>query len=217
MTGRPDLAGRSPAQARHAVTEPVACPDLPCPDCGRPRYLQPPEVGPDGTAHGTTSGIGCATIDCPTAGLPLPVWLAIDRAVAAGAADLCPAGRPRPRAHGLPVPWVTPVTRATGPLWRDLHTARLARAQLESLCQVCGLGCDRRFSLIVDPHGHCLTSAPLHEECARLALAVCPAPSRARARTVTATRAQIHTRGDIAVELAMTQTWRYKEPRSGAT
>lgn len=188
-------------------TPPVACADLPCPECGRPRLLH----FKDRTdLPGTSEGIACANLDCPAVGLDLPVWMATDRAIAAGAPDLCPAGLPRPRANGLPIPWVTPVTRATGPLWKDLHAARLGRAQQRWLCQLCGEQCGPHAYLIVAANGSCLTSAPLHDGCARMAAALCPAPARVGGRVVAATQAQIIARGEVAAELGMVQTWRYR-------
>lgn len=196
---------QTPTGPRTTLTAPVTCPDLPCPECARPRLLYP---NVSGDRPGTSDGIGCTNTDCPAFGMDLPVWMATDRAITAGAPDPNPAGLPRPRADGLPIPWVTPVTAATGPLWKDLHAGRLARAQLRWLCQLCGDAAPYEACLITGPRGACLTSAPLHDGCARMAAALCPAPAKANARIVTATPAQIITRGHIAAELGMVQTWR---------
>jgi hypothetical protein len=65
-----------------AFSAPVSCSDLPCPECGRPRLLYP---NVDADRSGTSDGLGCANTNCPAFGLDLPVWMATDRAIAAGA------------------------------------------------------------------------------------------------------------------------------------
>lgn len=58
----------------------------------------------------------------------------------------------------------------------------------------------------------------MHDGCARKAAALCPAPAKVNARIVPATRTQITTRGDIAVEFGMVQTWRLDfRPAAGSS
>ncbi|MWA03888.1 hypothetical protein F8568_026590 [Actinomadura sp. LD22] len=180
MTSPEPTTADALAEARTVAVRPdVPCADLPCSDCGKPRLLDP-----------ATGQLCCGNWRCSSLAVPVPIWRALDRAVAAGASDLCPAGWPRPlhrdpRHGAIAVLWVTPVTAAAGPLWNLVHGARLARAQQAWLCQTCG------------------TPAPL--------AAVCPALRRGAAagsaRAVTVTRAGIGIAGYIAPELGMTERW----------
>lgn len=178
----------------------VPCPDLPCGDCGRPRLLDA-EAG----------YLACGNLDCPNLGILAPFWRELDALVDAGVPDPCPAGWPRPRHAGLPVPWLTPVAAAAGPLWRLVHGRRLAHAQDHWVCQVCGEPCDPAATLIVDGSGRCRTSAPLHDgRCAELSAAVCPALARSAAYTVTvtATRADVVVEGETDLALGWSRWWR---------
>ncbi|MFF0250771.1 hypothetical protein ACWEU6_12675 [Streptosporangium sandarakinum] len=104
---------------------------------------------------------------------PSQVWKAQEAATRAGGVDPCPAGWPRPRHDGLPVPWVTPVDRERVH-WELLHGERLRRCQEEWLCQVCGLPLPGHAYVLADADGELTTSAAMHRRCTVLALAVCP-------------------------------------------
>ncbi|GLX06827.1 hypothetical protein Misp03_37540 [Microbispora sp. NBRC 16548] len=100
--------------------------------------------------------------------------------------DACPAGWPRPRVDGRPVPWVTPVLHGQ-PWWKFLHLERLRRCQEEWLCQVCGLTLPTRAQVIADAQGHLVTDGALHRRCLRLALTVCPGLANAEEELLVAT------------------------------
>ncbi|MER6809923.1 hypothetical protein ABT299_11640 [Spirillospora sp. NPDC000708] len=193
MTPLDPTTADAPADARTVAVRPdLPCADLPCSDCGEPRLLAP-----------ATGQLCCGNWRCSALAAPVPIGRALDRAVAAGATDLCPAGWPRPlhrdpRHGALAGPWVTP-------------GARLARAQQQWLCQTCGTQAPFYAVLVVDASGSARTPAPQHDRCAALAAAVCPALRRGAAdgsaRPVTVTRADIDTAGYIAPELGMTERW----------
>lgn len=151
----------------------------------------------------------CVTDQCEWARFPLLLWELLDQAAAVGpGADRNPAGRPRPQHRGLVVPWVTPVTEH-GPHWRLMHRGRLAAAQQDWLCQVCGLAADPDDSvLVVNPEGWCLTSAPLHPgACTSEATSWCPAIARA-GRVARIRRGDEQRSGWICPEFGSTQRWR---------
>ncbi|WP_243777537.1 hypothetical protein [Actinomadura nitritigenes] len=76
----------APAGARTVAVRPdVPCPELRCWDCGEPRLLDP-----------ATGQLCCGNWRCSSLAAPVPIWRALDRAVAVGAVDLCPAGWLRP-------------------------------------------------------------------------------------------------------------------------
>src|SRR6266567_4679669 len=126
--------------------------ELPCPDCRRPQWLDP-----------STGTLACTNPSCSAVGMDIPLWEMLDRA----GIDHNPPG-PRPAHQGRPVPWLTPVT-SLGPHWRLIHRGRLAAAQREWLCQMCGLPAPTTAALIIGADGWCLTSAPLHPaDCAQI-------------------------------------------------
>ncbi|MEU9835900.1 hypothetical protein AB0D67_30565 [Streptosporangium sp. NPDC048047] len=104
---------------------------------------------------------------------PSQVWKAREAATRAGGVDPCPAGWPRPRHDGLPVPWVTPVDQGRAH-WALLHGERLRRCQEEWLCQVCGFPLPEHAYVLADADGELTTSAAMHRRCTLLALTVCP-------------------------------------------
>lgn len=198
-TDPPALSALAGTTAVPAVPE-VPCPDLPCPDSALPRLLDP--LG---------GWLVCGNPRCPNLAIGAPLWRELDAAVAAGAPDLCPPGWPRPQRGGFPVPWLTPVTAAAGPLWKLIHGARLVQAQTAWCCQTCGLPCEAAAAVVVDEAGRCRTSAPLHERCAVLSLAVCPDLARSGARAVAVTRTDIAAEGDTDLALGLTARWRVQQ------
>ncbi|MFI6324327.1 hypothetical protein ACIBG8_42860 [Nonomuraea sp. NPDC050556] len=101
---------------------------------------------------------------------PSEVWRRQDAAEQATGLDPCPAGWPRPRLYGLPLPWITPVLDGV-PYWTQIHGRRLLRCQQQWLCQVCGLVLSPCALVITD--GELVTDAGLHHRCALLSLTVC--------------------------------------------
>lgn len=88
-------------------------------------------------------------------------------------ADPNPAGLPRPRADGRPVPWITE-TGAAGPEWRRIDILRMLVCQLEWRCQSCGLALPRSAYVIVNLEREVLSHAPLCRPCVAAALRWCP-------------------------------------------
>ncbi|WP_040712768.1 hypothetical protein [Nocardia takedensis] len=133
------------------------------------------------------------------------LWRLLDRR----GRDLNPAGARRPVHRGRPVPWLTPVT-AVGPYWRLIHRGRLADAQRDGLCQVCGLRVGQDAVLVIDADGRAPTSAALHPDGAATATTHCPAVARAGTVRPLAD-GRLHRDGEIVPELGMTQRWRLTE------
>ncbi|MBF6341275.1 hypothetical protein IU450_36150 [Nocardia abscessus] len=157
--------GLTAAAARDARW--VACRDLACPGCGHPPDLE--------LASGDVT---CRRPSClATPEVPLGRWqrrCGIDRG---------PTGADRPHL-GRPVPWLTPIyldeqghQRA---LWTAVDPDRMAKAQREMLCQFCGVAVptDTPVTVIIDDTGWALTAAPLHADCAAVAMDHCPAVGR---------------------------------------
>jgi len=99
-----------------------------------------------------------------------------------------PRGLPRPRASGLPIPYVTKRGWLGDVRWREVHwvtdgdqLGRGAECVTRFRCQVCGEDCPdddlhvvvNRPNLSRDPMWT-RDSGPLHLQCARLAYATCP-------------------------------------------
>ncbi|MFI8977092.1 hypothetical protein ACIGO9_29715 [Nocardia asteroides] len=175
-------------------------PELPCPDCGHPRLL-----------GAETAAVSCANTQCSAAGFAVSLWQLLDRA----GIDHNPAGPVRPVSGGWPIPWITPVTATTGPVprlrahWRMLHRGRLATAQQRWLCQHCGTAADPAAAVLIvdDASGRCLTSAPLHPDCAEVSLQQCPHLGRALTSAATIARGQELREGELAAEIGLTQDW----------
>ncbi|WP_414170971.1 hypothetical protein ACMATS_38315 (plasmid) [Streptoverticillium reticulum] len=105
------------------------------------------------------------------------------------------AGLPRPVYRGMPVPWVAPVSGDR--VWfRALDGERLARAQSQWLCQLCGEALSRQAWVFVTPEGLVLQAA-LHEGCKDIASGFCPHLSGTTTRAVPrrVTREQISADG----------------------
>lgn len=134
-------------------------PPLPCAECHRPLMFD--------DANGT---VACVTSWCSAAGMDRSLWQAIHEL---GTADPNPAGWPRPKHHGLPIPWVT-VTYAGHVSFRHLHGARLRRCQTDWLCQVCGLQLPPQAWVVTTPDTTVITPAGMHQHCRDLAAASCP-------------------------------------------
>lgn len=103
---------------------------------------------------------------------PNQVWRHQDAAMQASGVDACPAGWPRPRVHGLPLPWITPVLDGVV-YWTQIHGGRLLRCQQDHLCQVCGERLPERMLVLADLDGELVTDAGMHRRCALLSLTVC--------------------------------------------
>jgi len=88
-------------------------------------------------------------------------------------------GLPRPIYNGMPVPWTAPV-RGGVPVLGRFGLRRIAEAELEGLCEVCGLRLTDPVFFFRAPVGdgsHIvgdLIPTGLHRRCARLTLAHCP-------------------------------------------
>ncbi|SFL68338.1 hypothetical protein SAMN05192584_12437 [Streptomyces pini] len=136
----------------------MTAPALPCPDCARPRYYQP-----------TTGRVACATPWCAALGIETPLWQAL---TVSGQAEPTEPGLPRPRHHGLPIPWITPRSRGHV-YWKALDAQRLSDAHNRWLCQVCGLPLPEQAWVLVTPDGDVIQAA-LHHDCLTSALEYCP-------------------------------------------
>ncbi|MGY1944436.1 hypothetical protein [Nocardia asiatica] len=175
----------------------LALPGLPCAACGHPRQLDM-----------DTGVASCATAWCAALGICTPLWRLID----AAGIDHNPAGHQRPAHRGVPIPWITPVTEGPDgqlrPHWRMIHRGRLAAAQLQWLCQHCGLAADPASAIVfVDDSGCCLTSAPLHPQCADTSVSQCPHLIRAAVTAVMIARGQQQRDGEVAPEIGLTEDW----------
>ncbi|MEU5423496.1 hypothetical protein [Streptomyces sp. NPDC020667] len=112
----------------------------------------------------------CGNGQCAMLGMDLPVWRVLKRA---GLAVPGVVGLPRPVYRGMPVPWIAPVA-ADGRVWfRALDGERLARAQSEWLCQLCGEALSDEAWVFATPEGLVLQAA-LHEGCKDIASGFCP-------------------------------------------
>ncbi|MGW4371796.1 hypothetical protein ACWEKT_39890 [Nocardia takedensis] len=120
-----------------------------------------------------------------------------------------------PLDHGTPIPWLVPVIPGLGPQWRMVHRARLAAAQLDWLCQVCGELADTVTEVVVDADGWCLTSAPIHPACAEIAARCCP-PTRRHGRRLVARYGDEHRVGEVDRLGLITQDWQYALPSDDA-
>lgn len=100
---------------------------------------------------------------------------------------LFPAGWPRPKHAGRPVPYVTDVSWIGHVRWAQMNTGRVIACVLGFGCQVCGEPClDGDLHVVVNTehltrHESALDAAliaqsggPLHRRCARLSAAACP-------------------------------------------
>jgi hypothetical protein len=135
-----------------------------CADCKRPMILD-----------ADTGMVCCQTEWCAAIGMPIPVWRAEQRRTGDPLAGGMPAGLPRPRHDGLPVPWITPVT-GDWVWWRLIHGGRVQACQERWLCQVCGLLLPELATVLV--HGdRVISDTGLHAACLNIARAFCPAVS----------------------------------------
>ena len=210
-TGTEDTPHRTPPDAMITeVSEPdgvgsVTVARIRCECCGGAMALD--------TGYGRVS---CIDPDCSAAGVDTPLWRVLDRQVAAGRwPDPNPVGRPRPVDKGTPIPWLVPVIPGLGPQWRMVHRARLAAAQLDWLCQVCGELADTVTEVIIDTDGWCLTSAPIHPVCAEIAARWCPATRRYGRRLVVRSGDE-HRVGEVDRLGLFTQDWQYALPSDDA-
>lgn len=143
----------------------IRVPELPCIGCGRAMLVAVADL--------LSGSAFCDNTECAARWKAIEVWQLQDRAVAAGQPDPNPPGWPRPMQDGRPLPWVTPV--AGRAWWRWVHLDRLEQCQTWWGCQVCGEPLERTAVAVTDADRWLVTSACLHDRCARLALTICPA------------------------------------------
>ncbi|MFI9597907.1 hypothetical protein [Nonomuraea sp. NPDC052265] len=102
---------------------------------------------------------------------PSEVWRRQDAAMQASGVDACPPDGHRPRMHGMPLPWITPVLDGVV-YWTQIHGGRLLRCQQNHLCQVCGDGLPERMLVLAESDGELVTDAGMHRRCALRIVAV---------------------------------------------
>ncbi|MFI7445820.1 hypothetical protein [Nonomuraea indica] len=100
------------------------------------------------------------------------MWRRQDAAERATGIDVRPAGWPRPRLDGLPLPWITPVLDGAA-YWTQIHGGRLLRCQQQWLCQVCVLALPPQVLVLADTDGELVTDAGMHPRCTLPSLTVC--------------------------------------------
>ncbi|XVV10877.1 hypothetical protein ACQP2X_39465 [Actinoplanes sp. CA-131856] len=142
-------------------------------ECG-PDYC--PYVGPHVTPAAINGSASSRTPNLSLASTSMKVEMA-ERAYAN------PAGLPRPRSDGRPIPWITQV-RTTGPEWRRIDSSRLLACQVDWRCQSCGLRLPRAAYSIVNLEREVLSHAPLCRPCTAAALRWCPGLTRTDHLTV---------------------------------
>ncbi|WP_280426385.1 hypothetical protein [Nocardia carnea] len=103
-------------------------------------------------------------------------------------------GLPRPKANGLPVPWITPST-PQGPKWLGYDPALLLRCQSEWRCQVCGDRLPPTAWVILAPDRTVVINSAMHRTCLRIAQRWCPALNSATISPIEVDRAIIHADG----------------------
>jgi hypothetical protein len=83
----------------------------------------------------------------------------------------------RPTFHGMPIPYTVYVDEAGVPDFRMNWRERMAEAVERGLCVLCGQRLGRRKVFVGGPssiqHGQ-FVDGPMHEECARYAIGICP-------------------------------------------
>lgn len=84
-----------------------------------------------------------------------------------------PTGLPRPRADGMPVPWITRID-PEGPAWKRVIDYRILECQELWKCQVCGEDLPRRAWIILDPDGAVVSNSAMHLPCLKMARRWCP-------------------------------------------
>jgi hypothetical protein len=83
------------------------------------------------------------------------------------------AGWPRPRASGLPIPWITPCV-GDKVFWSDVLEQRIAACREQWLCQVCGEELEDTAWAVIE-YGHLIVGgSALHHRCLTLAQQLCP-------------------------------------------
>lgn len=79
--------------------------------------------------------------------------------------------------RGLPIPWLVPVDAAGTPNFAMNNMERVIEAITKRLCGQCGSTLEYWIAFLGD-EGDCgrgwFTEPPMHEECARYAMSVCP-------------------------------------------
>lgn len=126
-----------------------------------------------------TSRFVCGNVQCAAFGMDIAVWRALERS---GMDAPAVVGLPRPVYCGMPVPWIAP--RTPERVWfRALHGRRLAAAQSEWRCQLCGQGLPEEAWVLATPDGLVLQAA-MHEECKDTASGSCPHLSGSTTRAV---------------------------------
>lgn len=115
----------------------------------------------------------CAGLGVPAAGASETTMASPD-----GAEDVRENGHvpglPRPRADGMPVPWITFMLDVEDVWWRTIDTPRLLLCQAQWRCQVCGLELPTQAWVVVNADGEVLSDAALHRACLTIAKRWCP-------------------------------------------
>lgn len=87
--------------------------------------------------------------------------------------DGTPAGLPRPRIDGMPVPWITRMDGKQA-AWARVIPHRLRECQRHWLCQVCGQALSERAWVLAEYDLEVLSGAAMHLPCLRMAQHWCP-------------------------------------------
>lgn len=123
-----------------------------------------------------------------------------------------PAGLPRPRRDGLPVPWITQVSEE-GPEWRRVERSRVIACQTGWLCQGCGQPLPRRAWVVLNDDRDVISNAPLCLVCLTMALRWCPALAEADdIETIEVTPDDLHPDGEPASERCSTHVMQWSVP-----
>lgn len=101
-------------------------------------------------------------------------------------------GLPRPRADGLPIPWLTPLS-PTGPKWLGIDPALQLRSQAEWRCQVCGDRLPQRAWVILDSERRrVVMDSAMHRTCLTISVRWCPHLHGAEIDAIEVDRSDIH-------------------------
>lgn len=141
-------------------------PRLPSHPCGT--------CGGDMAFESDSGKVCCTAPQCAAAGILIPVWRAEQTRTGDPLAGGTPAGLPRPRAAGLPVPWITPVTGGHV-WWRLIHGDRVRTCQERWLCQVCGLSLPDQAYVFATANRAVVSSSAVHKRCVDIAQRFCRA------------------------------------------
>jgi hypothetical protein len=83
------------------------------------------------------------------------------------------AGWPRPRAEGLPIPWITPCV-GDKVFWSGAIEQRITACREQWLCQVCGEALGGTGWVVLEHRDLIVGGSALHHRCLTLAQQLCP-------------------------------------------